>query len=68
MWVPLKKNKKGMKSKMKEIKLTLQRERGDERVILIFFYISLFLIFTKIWPSEFIGINTKNALRDEGYA
>ena len=41
-------------------------------IILIFFMFSsfqiFFLRFTKTCPSEFVGINTESALRDEGYA
>ena len=47
IWVPLKKNKKGMKRKMKEIKLTLQRERGEERIILIFFSILVYFSYLR---------------------
>ena len=41
--------------------------------IYLFIYFSLFssyffLRFTSFGPSEFVGINTKSALRDEGYA
>ena len=35
----------------------------------IYFFFSLFFLrFTEIRPWEFVGINTKSALRDEGYA
>ena len=41
-------------------------ERGSE--FLKFFSFRFFLRFTKIWPSDFVEINTESALRDEGYA
>ena len=48
------------------------RMDGEERwrnFFLIFFsYLHLFIRFTEIGPSEFVGPKTKSALRDEGYA
>ena len=66
MWVPLKKNKQ-KKSKGKKADGGM-RQRSEERVFLFFFSLSFFLRFTKIRPSDFVGINTKSALHDEGYA
>ena len=71
MWVPhkeLKKKKKKMtKQKQKKKHTGEQNQSGD-----IFFYylfsLNFFLRFTETCPSEFVGINTESALRDEGYA
>ena len=42
--------------------------REIERIFKNFFHFRFFLGFTKTCPSEFVGINTESALRDEGYA
>ena len=68
MWVPHKKIIK----KNQTIKISngrMQPTFGEK----IFFYSSFFsfiffLRFTETCPSDFVGINTKSALRDEGYA
>ena len=36
--------------------------------LFIYFSFQFFIKFTKIGPSDFVGSNTKSALRDEGYA
>ena len=70
MWVPLKEKEKNQNQKVIKIK----REDGNgeveerEKVFFLNFPLSFFLRFTKIRPSEFVGINTKSALHDEGYA
>ena len=44
-------------------------QRGSgEFFFYIFSLLVLFLIFMETCPSDFVGINTKSALRDEGYA
>ena len=72
MWVPHKELKK------KKIKpLRYQKEGCSRRTVAFgekfFFYSSFFsfiffLRFTETCLSDFVGINTKSALRDEGYA
>ena len=37
-------------------------------IYLFIFSFQFFIRFTKIGPSDFVGSNTKSALRDEGYA
>ena len=69
MWVShkeLKKKKKMTKQKQKNI-----RESRISQEIYFFYYLfslNFFLRFTETCPSEFVGINTESALRDEGYA
>ena len=70
MWVPHKELKKNQtikisKGRMQPTDSSVWRE--------IFFFSSFFsfiffLRFTETCPSDFVGINTKSALRDEGYA
>ena len=71
MWVPhkeLKKKKKKMKSKGCE-DAHGQKHLGRERKFFKNFSLySFFLRFKENRPSEFVGINTESALRDEGYA
>ena len=47
-------------------------DKGREREVMFFFfsfyYIYFILRFQSFGPSEFVGINTESALRDEGYA
>ena len=57
-------NNKKLKSKAKK-----GIENGKTKVFfLIFSFLYFFLRFTETCPSEFVGINTESALRDEGYA
>ena len=66
----LKKKKQKLKKKnQKEIALGVRREDAKSlKFFLVFFFQIFFLRFTKICPSEFVGINTESALRDKGYA
>ena len=69
MWVPHKKKEDIIKSSLGRTEETNWREREREETILFLnFPLSFFLGSTKIGPSDFVGINTKSALRDEGYA
>ena len=46
-----------------------ERKKVRRFVLNFFLFFSLvFLRFTETCPSEFIGVNTESALRDEGYA
>ena len=69
MWVPhkeLKKKKKMTKQKKHEMKTGEQNQK--ERFFFYYlFSLNFFLRFTENRPSEFVGINTESALRDEGY-
>ena len=68
MWVPHQKKKK-KKEKNQNIKSLGVRGRQWREVIFSFiFFINFFLRFSSFCPSEFVGINTESALRDEGYA
>ena len=59
-----KKNNKKLKSKAKK-----GMANGKTKVFFLnFSFLYFFLRFTETCPSEFVGINTKSALRDEGYA
>ena len=72
MWVP----HKELKNKNQTIKISKGRmQPTDSSVcreffffIQVFFSFIFFLRFTETCPSDFVGINTKSALRDEGYA
>ena len=71
MWVP----HKELKKNQKRIKINLlgrAPERKKKRETFCFkfflFFSLVFLRFTETCPSEFIGVNTESALRDEGYA
>ena len=71
MWVPHKeyKNKKKFEKQTKGKQTDGRTEDEDKEKILFYFFSFRFLLrFTKTCPSEFVGINTKSALRDEGYA
>ena len=61
-----------IKKKNKHTKESLRKKMDRMRVRYIkvfeFFSIIFFLRFTETCPSEFVGINMKSALRDEGYA
>ena len=66
MWVP---HKKKSNQTINMSNGRMQPTFGEK----IFFYLSFFsfiflLRFTSFGPSEFIGINTESALRDEGFA
>ena len=65
MWVPhKKKNQKEVGCEM--VGRTL---RGREkREVFNFSFQIFFFRFSSFCPSEFVGINTESALRDEGYA
>ena len=45
-----------------------KKVRPRERILSFYSYFLLFIRFTEFRPSEFVGSNTKSALRDEGYA
>ena len=47
---------------------TTVREHPQRGFNFFFSLIFVFLRFTEIRSSDFVGINTKSALRDEGYA
>ena len=69
MWVPHKKKKRI--ERKEDVRWKGTGEENDSEGFLFFFsFYSLrfFLRFTEIGPSEFVGINTKSALLDEGYA
>ena len=62
----------GPKPKKKKPNISLASDIEAERFV-FFFHFSLFssyffFRFTSFGPSEFVGINTESALRDEGYA
>ena len=69
MWVPHKELKK------KNQNQTIKISKGDAAdglkffffIIQVFFFFYFVLRFTSFGPSEFVGINTESALRDEGY-
>ena len=66
MWVPLKEKEKKSKSK---VEITLELQTAEESFVFKFLsFLYFFLRSTETCPSEFVGINTKSALRDEGYA
>ena len=70
MWVPHKELKKKTKEDEKATKKhTAGRMKIDMEKKNIFFLILIFFLrFTETCPSEFVGINTKSGLCDEGYA
>ena len=72
MWVPhkeLKKKKKKRQNQLNEGNEFANRQLQTRKFFfLIFFFQIFFLRFTETCPSEFVGINTESALRDEGYA
>ena len=75
MWVPYqKKKKKNNNKKTKQQSNGWMNDRRssvrirDTESFFLNFSLSLFLRFTETCPSDFFGINTKSALRDEGYA
>ena len=67
MWVPLKEKEK---KKMQSIIWVEKRIQADGSFLFFsFFFLSYFILrFSSFCPSEFVGINTESALRDEGYA
>ena len=67
MWVPHKEFKKKNKKPIEEGGRT-EAKNGREVFFYFFFFSYVFLIFKENRPSEFVGINTESALRDEGYA
>ena len=59
--------------KKKKPNISLASDGEAEGRFIFYFHFSLFssyffLRFTSFGPSEFVGINTESALRDEGYA
>ena len=71
MWVPLKEKEKKHKNQKLKSKEELQTESLQKKFLFFFkkfSFLYFFLRFTETCPSEFVGINTKSALRDEGYA
>ena len=68
MWVP----HKELKKKNQTIKYQKGMQPTDWNFFFLlfkfFFFFYFFLRFTSFEPSEFVGINTESALRDEGYA
>ena len=62
MWVPLKKKHKDIKRHGR------QKAEEEFNLFLVFILLVFFLKFTETCHSDFVGINTKSALRDEGYA
>ena len=71
MWVPLKEKEKKIKQSKFEIKNLEELQTVQTKVLFfkIFFSFLYFVLrFTSFGPSEFVGINTESALRDEGYA
>ena len=72
MWVPHKELKKKKEDdKTKKTSNEDGRAESEFRRDFFFYYLfslNFFLRFTETCPSEFVGINTESALRDEGYA
>ena len=71
MWVPHKELKKKINKDAKHVEKQMQQKRLAQRENCFKkknFSLLLFLRFKENRPSEFVGINTENALRDEGYA
>ena len=62
----IKNNKK--KNKMNKKKIRCSREQRNEFFLFSLFFYRFSLRFTEFRRSEFVEINTKSALRDEGYA
>ena len=63
-----KKKKTTTTNKHEEFKQRRTKQDEKREKFLNFFSIIFFLRFTETCPSEFVGINTESALRDEGYA
>ena len=59
---------KEKKNKIKTLKVWAFGGDSGEVIFSFIFFINLFLRFSSFCPSEFVGINTESALRDEGYA
>ena len=61
---------KKIKNKMNKKKRRCSREEWNENFFFLFslFFSRFSLRFTEFRPPDFVGINTKSALRDEGYA
>ena len=70
MWVPHKELKKKKKKMTKQKQKNIRESRISQEIYFFYYLFSLnfFLRFTETCPSEFVGINTESALRDEGYA
>ena len=67
MWVPHKEfKKKRTKGEMGERTYRVRESVQRVSFFLILSFQIFFLRFTKTCPSEFVGINTESALRDEG--
>ena len=72
MWVPLEKKNKtkqnqNIKGEMgKDVRVVEKRKEFFS--FCFYFILRFFLRFKENRPSEFVGINTESALRDEGYA
>ena len=65
MWIP----HTELKKKHKDIKRHGRQKAEEEfSLFLNFILLVFFLRFMETYPSDFVGINTKSALRDEGYA
>ena len=69
MWVPYEK-KKIFENKRNETDRGMLRKKKQTAEELYFYFSSIlfFLRFMSFLPSKFVEINTKSALRDEGYA
>ena len=69
MWVSLKEKEKNNNKKLKsKCQTDGMMDRTFRRIFFYFFFSLVFLKFMETCPSDFVGINTKSALRDEGYA
>ena len=66
MWVPLQEKEKN--NKKVEIKMPNGWDDGQnvQKDFFYFFFSLVFLRFMETCPSDFVGINTKSVLRDEG--
>ena len=65
-WIKKKQNKN--KHTKESLRKKMDRMRVMYRKVFEFFSIIFFLRFTETCPSEFVEINTKSVLHDEGYA
>ena len=68
MWVPHKELKKKIKKEEIERDGERRREKWEGEFFFFFLFITFILRFSSFRPSDFVGINTESALRDEGYA
>ena len=63
-----KEKEKKKRTKIKTLKVWAFGGDSGDVIFSFIFFINFFLRFSSFCPLEFVGINTKSALRDEGYA